>query len=212
VTAPVVFDLDGTLVLSEHVHRRTWFRFFDEWDARIDEGTYRNRFVGRRAADVLPEVDGPWRGTPVEELGRRLAELATGLADEVRPVPGAVALLTSLAGRGHRLAVVTSARRDYAERVLDRVLGAAPLVEFVVTAGDVTRGKPDPQGYLDACARLAADPADCWGFEDSPSGVAALAAAGFGTIVGVCSTAPAADLLAAGAHRTVPDLRDQPPV
>ncbi|BBG00628.1 MULTISPECIES: HAD family hydrolase [Pseudonocardia] len=210
--APIVFDLDGTLVLSEHIHRQTWFRFFDDWGARIDEDTYRNRFVGRRAADALPEVDGPWRDTPLEELVGELAEHSTGLAEQVRPVPGATALLTALAGRGHRLAVVTSARRKYAERVLDRVLGAAPLVGFLVTAGDVTRGKPDPEGYLTACRRLAADPGDCWAFEDSPAGVSALVAAGIGTIVGVCSTATPAELVAAGAHRTVPDLRAQAPV
>lgn len=210
--APVVFDLDGTLVLSEHVHRRAWFRFFDDWGARIDEQTYRSRFVGRRAADVLPEIDGPWRDTPLDELGRGLAGHAAALVGEVRPVPGATALLTALSARGHRIAVVTSANRCYAERVLDRVLGAVALVEFLVTAADVTRGKPDPEGYLTACRRLGADPAGCHAFEDSPSGVAALVAAGMGTIVGVCTTLSPAELLAAGAHRTVPDLRDQVPV
>ena len=66
--APVVFDLDGTLVRSEHVHRRTWARFFAEWDAEVDDETYRHRFMGRRAADTLREVDGPWRATDTDEL------------------------------------------------------------------------------------------------------------------------------------------------
>ena len=203
---PVVFDLDGTLVLSEHVHRRTWYRFFDDWGVTVDEQTYRRRFLGRRAADVLREVDGPWRDTPPDELSRRLTAHSTALATEVGIVPGAPALMAELTGRGHRIAIVTSARRDWAEHVVDRVLGVTSMVEFVVTAEDVTHGKPDPQGYLTACRRLSTAPAGCWGVEDSPSGVAALAAAGMGTIVAVSTTAGAAELSAAGAHRTVPDL------
>ncbi|MBN9790550.1 HAD family phosphatase [Pseudonocardia sp. TMWB2A] len=204
--APVVFDLDGTLVRSEHVHRRTWARFFAEWGAEVDDETYRHRFMGRRAADALREVDGPWRDTDPDELAARLAGHGTALADDVDVVPGAPALLRSLAGRGHRLAVVTSARRGWADRVLGDVLGTAPLVELVVTAEDVVRGKPDPEGYLTACRRLDADPAGCVAFEDSVAGVSSLVAAGMGTIVGVRTTAGDAELTAAGAHRTVPDL------
>ncbi|WP_308818441.1 HAD family hydrolase [Pseudonocardia alni] len=204
--APVVFDLDGTLVLSEHVHRRTWARFFAEWGAEVDDETYRHRFMGRRAADALREVDGPWRATDTDELVARLAGHGTALADDVDVVPGAPALLRSLAGRGHRLAVVTSARRGWADRVLGDVLGTAPLLELVVTAEDVVRGKPDPEGYLTACRRLDADPAGCVAFEDSVAGVSSLVAAGMGTIVGVRTTAGDAELIAAGAHRTVPDL------
>lgn len=204
--APVVFDLDGTLVRSEHVHRRIWARFFAEWGAEVDDDTYRHRFMGRRAVDVLREVDGPWRGEDPDELAAQLAGHGSALADGVDVVPGAPALLRSLAERGHRLAVVTSARRSWADRVLGDVLGAAPLVELVVTAEDVVRGKPDPEGYLAACRRLDADPGGCVAFEDSVAGVSSLVAAGMGTIVGVRTTAGEAELTAAGAHRTVPDL------
>ncbi|GAA4995164.1 hypothetical protein WHI96_07570 [Pseudonocardia tropica] len=91
--APVVFDLDGTLVRSEHVHRRARARFFAEWGTEVDDGTYRHRFVGRRAADALCEVDGPWRDTDPDELVARPAGHGIALADDV--VPGAPALLRS---------------------------------------------------------------------------------------------------------------------
>ncbi|MEQ3554791.1 HAD family phosphatase [Pseudonocardia nematodicida] len=204
--APVVFDLDGTLVLSEHVHRRTWFRFFDDWGAAVDEDTYRREFLGRRADDALREVDGPWRDADPDELTGQLVAHGTALAGAVEAVPGATELVTALAARGHRLAVVTSARRGWAEKILGDVLGVAALIELVVAAEDVVRGKPDPEGYLTACRSLGVDPAGCVAFEDSPAGVAAVVAAGIGTVVGVRTTTGAAGLEAAGAHRTVPDL------
>lgn len=73
--APVVFDLDGTLVRSEHVHRRIWARFFAEWGAEVDDDTYRHRFMaaarstycarstGRGAARTPTSSPRSWPGT-----------------------------------------------------------------------------------------------------------------------------------------------------
>ena len=48
--AAVLLDLDGTLVLSEHIHRRVWQRFFDEWRLEVDDRDYARSYRGRRAA------------------------------------------------------------------------------------------------------------------------------------------------------------------
>ena len=60
--AGLLLDLDGTLVLSEPVHRLTWRHFFDLWGAEVDDHQYEQTFMGRRAADVLAAVPGPWTG------------------------------------------------------------------------------------------------------------------------------------------------------
>ncbi|ANY09075.1 HAD family hydrolase [Pseudonocardia sp. HH130630-07] len=201
----VLLDMDGTLVLSEHVHRRSWARFFDSWDLAVDDATYERTYMGRRALDVFAEVDGPWRETDPAELNARLVAYSDELAAEVEIVAGAREMIAELHARGHRIAIVTSAGRSWAGRIVD-ALGVGAMVELTVTAEDVRTGKPDPECYLTACRRLGVDASRCVGFEDSPSGVRALAAAGVGTIVGVTNTAAAATLTAAGAGRTVPDL------
>jgi sugar-phosphatase len=207
--SPVLFDMDGTLVLSEHVHRRVWERFFADWRLDVDEATYARTYLGRRAGDVLAQVDGPWRGTDLHSVLAGLAAHSHELAGEVEAVGGARDLVRELHRRGHRIAVVTSAGREWARRVLGDVLGLADALELVVTAEDVSVGKPSPEGYLTACRLLAVDPACCTAVEDSPSGVQALAAAGVGTIIGVTTSSPAAELRGAGAGLTVPDLRPE---
>jgi mannitol-1-/sugar-/sorbitol-6-phosphatase len=203
----VLLDMDGTLARSEHVHRAIWRRFFAAWRVDVDDERYASAVMGRRARDVLAQMAGPWQG---DDLPAALAALHADVdaaAADVEVVEGAVQLIRELRRRGYRLAVVTSAGRGWAGRVLDDVLGVGGELDVVVTAEEVGVGKPSPEGYLTACRRLGVAPADCVGVEDAPSGVRALVAAGVRHVVGVTTTTSAAALRAAGAAATVPDLR-----
>lgn len=138
----VLLDMDGTLIRSEHVHRAIWQRFFTAWQVEMDDERYADAVMGRRARDVLAHLPGPW--TP-DDLPGALASLDADVdaaAREVTVVDGAVALIRELAARGHRLAVVTSGGRGWAERVLGDVLDVRDALEVVVTAEEVEVGKP----------------------------------------------------------------------
>ena len=184
-----------------------WQRFFDEWRLEVDDRDSARSYRGRRAADVLDQVRGPWRPEDVPGALAALHAHTDAEAGNVEVVPGAVELVEELHRRGRLVAVVTSASRTWTRRVLDDVLGIGAKIPVVVTAEEVETGKPHPEGYLRACRRLGVDPATCAAVEDSEAGVQALAAAGIGTVVGVTTTAPAAQLRAAGAEATVADLR-----
>lgn len=115
---------------------------------------------------------------------------------------GAVELVHRLHRRGVALAVVISARRVGAEAKL-AAPGLLGYFSTLVVAEDVAGGKPHPEGYRLACRRLGVDPSQVVGFEDSPSGVAAVKAAGMRCVALATSHDPrtldAADLV-------VPDL------
>jgi sugar-phosphatase len=113
----------------------------------------------------------------------------------VTPVPGAADLLTSLPR--DRWAVVTSGSPAVA-RLRLRV-AAVPTPAVLITGADVRRGKPDPDGYLQAAERLGFAPAECLVVEDAPAGVAAGRAAGM-RVVAVAGTVPAEELRLADHH------------
>lgn len=205
--AAALLDLDGTLVLSETVHHAAWQRFFAHWEVAVDEAEYRRHYLGRRAQDVLRELPGPWTGRDLRPSMDLLRSATLEGADAVEVVPGARELVLDLAAVGVPVAVVTSAGPQWADRVLAGVLGVRDRLATVVTGHDVTDGKPAPEGYLTACARLGVAPTGCLAAEDSAAGVRALRVAGVRDVVGLTTTAPAADLLAAGARWTLPDLR-----
>ncbi|TDB80593.1 HAD family phosphatase [Actinomadura sp. KC216] len=199
-----VFDLDGTLIDTEPRSRAQWSRLFDAHGAPYDDALIAS-FAGRRGLEVLGELSHLFPGRTVEELFEEVVsyQRAPGMP-AVSPVPGAVGLVRTLAGRGVPLAVVTSAERSYAEDLLDE-LGVRGLLDLVVTAGDVGTGKPDPEGYLAAARDLGVPAEHAVGFEDTPAGVAAVKSAGM-TCVGVGTTQPAGAL--AGADHLVADFED----
>ncbi|MFJ8636338.1 HAD family hydrolase [Streptomyces sp. NPDC093568] len=201
----VLLDLDGTLVLSEEVHRLAWQAFFDTWGVTVTEADYEQHYMGRRPSDVIAAVPGPWTDTDAAAVLSTMTAFTLEHAGSVQVVPGAAALIQQLRVK-YPVAVITSAGAPWAQYLLDKVLGVRHLVDVVITAENTTAGKPSPEGYLRACAALRARPEHCLAFEDSPSGVRALVAAGVRDIVGVTTTAAAADLTDAGARWTVPDL------
>ena len=86
-----------------------------------------------------------------------------------------------------RLAVVSGAARSEVETVLDAA--GIDLFEVIVSAEDVTRGKPDPEGYRRALELLGVEAAQALALEDAPPGVAAAKAAGL-CCVAVLGTVP----------------------
>ena len=102
-------------------------------------------------------------------------------------------------------AVGTSASRWDAERLLDD-LGLLRFFDVVVTSDDVMLGKPDPEVWTQAARRLRTTPGRCLVFEDALVGVQAARTAGMRAI-GVTTAHTDAELLAAGAERTIPDFQ-----
>lgn len=205
----VVFDLDGTLVLSEKRNRVTWSAFFARYGIAADEALL-TRVTGRRGHDSIGELLHLFGGRTLDELAAEIWEVEAALdLPPIEPVPGAADLVRRIAATGTPLAVVTSATRRYTEALLGD-LGVRALFDAVVTSEDVRTGKPDPEGYLLACSRLDVEPTRALAFEDSPAGVAAVKAAGL-RCIGVTTTQSAQAL--STADSVVADLThvDWPP-
>lgn len=123
----------------------------------------------------------------------------------VHPTPGLFALLSHLGAGAIPAAIATSSRREYAERLL-RNHGLMDHFRFLLTADDVTRGKPDPEIYRTAAERFGIEPSALLVLEDSPAGVAAGKGAGAFVVAVPHDHSPPGPL--AEADRIVPRLDD----
>ena len=191
----LLFDLDGVLVDStasvEH-HWREWATGHGLDVAKILAVVH-----GRRAIDTIREQ------APHLDAERELATLAASEAATtigVVAIPGAARLLASLPSS--RWTIVTSGTELVATARLRAA--ALPTPPLMVTADRVTRGKPDPEGYLAAASALGTHPASCIVVEDAPAGVEAARRAGMRCIA--LTTTHRREKLS-GATVVVPDLR-----
>lgn len=202
----LLLDLDGTLVDSEPVHRAAFAAYFATrgWDVPDDVV---RQFMGRRATEVFPVLDGPWRGEdPVALTDAVVAELRRS-TERPLPVPGAPELLVACAEVGLPAVVVTSAHLEWAEGAMAELLaaaGAGAAALPMVTAEDCTEGKPHPEPYARGAALLGADPGTLVAAEDAVAGIASARAAGVGFVVGMTTSVDAAALT--GADAWLPDL------
>jgi sugar-phosphatase len=168
--AAFLFDMDGTLLDSSAVVDRVWGRWAKAHG--IDAEELLANVHGVRSSDTIRR----FAGAKVDVR----KETQWILDAEVADVDGVVALegiheFIAVLDPG-AWAIVTSAPRALAETRLRAVKLPVPLV--MITAEDVQRGKPDPQGFLLGAQRLGVNIGECLVFEDSPAGVAAAKAAG----------------------------------
>ena len=199
----VLWDLDGTLVDSGDYHWRAWL---ETMRAEGHDLTYQQFLgsFGQRNDRILSTWLGP--DTPaavVQRIGDAKEALYRRLAREegLEPLPGAAEWARRLHADGWRQAIASSAPRENVRVMLD-VLGLAQDFDVTVAAEDVTRGKPDPQVFLAAAARLGVPPSSCIVVEDAAAGIEAARRAGMACI-GVSRTA---DLPADVFTRSLADL------
>lgn len=193
----VIFDMDGVLVDSYDAHWKSWQVLASEVGVTMTQSQFAATF-GKTSREVLRSLWGPGKFSDAEiaRFDMRKEEVFREIiAAEFPPMPGAMDLLRVLAKSGFGLAVGSSAPPENIEVVLER-LKAHSLFDATVSGADVRRGKPDPQVFLTAAARLRIPPERCVVVEDAAIGVEAAQAAGMAT-VGLASTGRTRESLAA---------------
>lgn len=168
--AAFLFDMDGTLLDSSAVVNRVWLAWARKHGA--DEKTLLAAMHGVRAEDTVRRFAGPHLDIAHETEWIHQAELSD--VEGLVPLEGIGEFIERL--KPNEWAVVTSATRDLATVRLRAA--NLPIPQAFVTAEEVKRGKPDPEGFLLAASRLGVPIEQCLAFEDSAAGVAAAKAAG----------------------------------
>ncbi|MBK7723254.1 MAG: HAD family phosphatase [Austwickia sp.] len=180
--AAVLWDLDGTLVDTEHY----W------WDAEKElVAAYGGQWTDADAAALVgcalldsAAVMRAKAGLPLSEpdiVDALLAGVIRRIREHLPFRPGVRELLTELRADGVPLALVTMSWTDLAAAVLESL--PPGTFDVVVTGDQVQRGKPHPEPYLTAAARLGLPLGDCLAIEDSTNGMLSAHAAGATTLV-----------------------------
>lgn len=174
----VVFDCDGTLVDSMSVHFEAWCEALTIHGA---SGIFKEDVFfamgGRPTLDIVVELN--------DEYNLRLDPLAVAQAKrecflkrlhQVTLIDEVAEFAASLRGKVP-LAIATGGSRFVIEKTL-KIVGISDWFDEVVTADDVTEGKPSPEIFLKAAKLLGVDPKKCLALEDAPAGILSAQLAG----------------------------------
>lgn len=174
--AAYIFDCDGTIADTMPVHYLAWSRAMEECGGHFPEDLH-YAWGGMPNHAIVARLN--------EELGLSLeAEKVIGLKQRyylemihmVRPIEPVVELARRFKNSAP-IAIASGGRRELVMSTLS-ALDLDILFEVIVCAEDYTKGKPDPEPFLTAAAKMGVAPQDCLVFEDTPTGIAAARAAG----------------------------------
>lgn len=176
----LIFDCDGTLVVSEGLHLAAFGQALARQGAVLDPVWYGQR-TGLARRDMLTEYRDDLRADlDVERAVADSIAATLGIAERCRPNPDVVGLAQAWFGRVP-MAVASNAEGA----VVRAMLGACDLTGLfdpVVTLSEAGVAKPDPTMFLMAAAGMGVAARDCLVLEDSDQGMAAASAAGMAAV------------------------------
>jgi sugar-phosphatase len=168
--AGFLFDMDGTILNSIAAAERVWSRWAEGMG--LDVAKFLPYMHGKRGIDTISSLNLPGIDPQVEADKVLAGEIED--VEGVVPIPGAVEFLASLPS--DKWSIVTSSPLPLAKRRLEAA--GIPEPARIVSSGDVTIGKPNPQGYILGAERLGVSPSQVLVFEDVLAGVQAGEGAG----------------------------------
>jgi len=186
-----LFDWDGVIIDSSRHHEESWERLAREVDRPLPPGHFKRGF-GRKNEYIIPTLLN-WASEEPEI--RRLSLRKEALYREVvadwglEPLPGVRTWMERLRDAGVPCAIGSSTHRAN----IDMSLGLIGLTEFfeaIITAEDVSHGKPDPEVFLKGASALGMPPGRCVVFEDALVGIAAARAGGMKVVAVATTHAP----------------------
>jgi HAD superfamily hydrolase (TIGR01509 family) len=203
----LLFDLDGTLAQTEHLHFAAFNAIVGSRGRSLGETEFFRHVCGQTdeviMAFLFPEADSTERKRIAEQKDLTFRSMAA--ARGVKPMPGALELL-AWAGRRVATGLVTNAPRKNAEMVISS-LNLHATFAAIVTSDEIAHGKPSPDGYLAAVQLLNLFPGATVAVEDSLPGIAAALAAGL-QVIALASETTAAGLQESRAGLVVRNLSE----
>src|SRR5437764_5172487 len=200
----VIFDMDGVIVDSHPIHRKTWSRFLELQGKPVTDADLNFIMDGRKREEILRHFLGDLSDEEVRILGHEKEQLFREEAADLKTINGLVGFLEELSKVQIKMGVASSGSSGRVNYVLS-VMGLQKYFATVVTGDHVSCGKPDPMIFRLACNRLRVRPTETLVFEDSVSGVRAAKAAGT-KCMGVAIDGIIPLLLEAGADEIIPDF------
>jgi mannitol-1-/sugar-/sorbitol-6-phosphatase len=171
----VLFDMDGVIIDSNSEIEKFWAKWAAKENLEYTDETTDNYIHGRTTIETINELFKKSSG----EVKKQIFDAAIDFDLNMCPglVKDADTFLKNLSAALHKITLVTSAPKERARKMLE-LNGVYKYFNAFVTGDEVKQGKPDPEPYLKAAAKMNLAPDRCLVFEDSKNGIISALTAG----------------------------------
>ena len=208
----LIFDLDGTLTLTQQFHYQALHEVFKgygiDYTQKEDQEKYSGKGSKYTCEQVLKAAGKNATPEEIEACATRKKEEYDKIisSNEIVPVKGAKKFLTAAGSAGLKMIVATGNKQEATKYLLNKA-GLGEFFNEIISQSDVKNQKPSPDLFLAAVEKMGLQPDECIVFEDAVNGVVA-AKAGNIKCVALTTGSPAEELLASGAQTAVADYTD----
>jgi len=178
----IIFDMDGTLVESEHIWAYAKQKIAEDEGVKISTDEL-EKFIGRGLNDFIDEIIMPENAEHSTRLNQKIQEKALeNYKSNINVIDGAIDLLKAFKSAGMRMAICSSGPMEAIKSSLS-ALNASEMIDVIVSGETLSIGKPDPLPYLHTLMKLKLEPSEVIVFEDTISGLKSASSAGIQTII-----------------------------
>jgi HAD superfamily hydrolase (TIGR01509 family) len=168
-THAFLFDLDGTMIISDEIYVNVWKNIVKNYNIDMTMEIFKKYIQGNSDQSVMDTLLSDIN-IDVSKISRLKDEGFIEHISMIEIIPGIKDLLRLLYEEGHKCCIVTNCNRSVANRIIE-YMDIGKYIDFVITANDCSKGKPDPEPYLKAIDRYHIQPEKCIIFEDSKTGL-----------------------------------------
>ncbi len=188
--------MDGVIADTAPYHLKAWQEIFQKRGVSFTEEAFRHSFGQRNDTIIRNYLGKEISQDEINVIANEKEEnYRRRVRQNIKPMPGAIKLIKSLAKHGFMLALASSAPTENIQLLLTN-LGISNDFQTMVSGRDVAKGKPSPQGFLLAAKKLGVEPKNCIVIEDAVAGVSAAKKAGMYCLA-VTNTHPRTSLVEA---------------
>lgn len=174
----ILFDMNGIIIDDEHLHEITVKETVKPFEIDLTHQTYLDCCAGQTDREGYEHIASKYATSlPLDALLEQKSKLYRALySSNKESYPGVVDLI-HLLGKNFTLALTSSSSRAEIDLII-KDFGVDDAFKVIVSADDVTKGKPDPEPYRITVDKLGLKPQECLAIEDSPNGILSATTAG----------------------------------
>jgi HAD superfamily hydrolase (TIGR01509 family) len=194
-----LFDLDGTIVNTDHIYFNVWKKILFEYNITLDFEIF-NKYIHGNSDNVVVKLLLP--KCNVNIISALKDKLFIENIKDIRIIDGAVDFITNLRNAGFMCSIVTNCNRNVAEKIIC-YCGLTKFIDFITIGNECAKAKPHPDPYLETILKYNVQKNKCIIFEDSKSGLLSARLSDVHCIVGITTNYNRVDLLKNGANITI---------